>query len=396
MPNQVAFEYPEFPEQGLKEEGPLDILAPFKQKALDYAQKSGLPGAVATGIDFLTPDGIDLTSIAALLTDPIRRSLPKLRFPKILKKDIPDESLVKIIPASPETDRFVKDNKAFDTAYKINEKEGYKNSLSKEIRNLPDGKSHSSPIKFDEMKAENSLGIPPIEDVSRPYVFTDKLKREELLRAEHNKAKGFDQNRLNKSIQSTIDHEGLHALNSNVSAQYTNSPFQVGFIQDLLGELIAEKIDPASPQGKRIMDSYLKSMNYWKDQYDLENMSWWQNVLTDKNVRDGFLTHQALQDPKIRTMLKKEIPDALILDPKARIYKHRGYRTPDTINILNDLADRKPIVSDFFDNMQNTLSAQKKRYIESVQEMNLWDKKQLADEINKLPPQRRVHKLKGN
>lgn len=106
MPNQVAFEYPEFPEQGLKEEGPLDILAPFKQKALDYAQKSGLPGAVATGIDFLTPDGIDLTSIAALLTDPIRRSLPKLRFPKILLKDTPPESNVKLTSVPTNFDRF--------------------------------------------------------------------------------------------------------------------------------------------------------------------------------------------------------------------------------------------------------------------------------------------------
>jgi hypothetical protein len=83
MPNPIQFEYPEFPEKGLEEEGVLDILAPFKQKALDYAKQSGLPEAAATGLDMILPDGPDLMSIATILSSPIRN----IRLPKDIKKE---------------------------------------------------------------------------------------------------------------------------------------------------------------------------------------------------------------------------------------------------------------------------------------------------------------------
>jgi len=93
---EVKFEFPERPEEGLRETGLFDIFAPFKQMGLAKAEEAGLPSAVSTAADWLTPDGPNLMGIAQALSSPVLKSLPKLRFPKILLKDTPPESNVKL------------------------------------------------------------------------------------------------------------------------------------------------------------------------------------------------------------------------------------------------------------------------------------------------------------
>lgn len=93
---EVKFEFPERPEEGLRDTGLFDIFEPFKKLGLAKAEEAGLPSAVSTAADWLTPDGPNLIGIAQALSSPVLKSLPKLRFPKILLKDIPPESNVKL------------------------------------------------------------------------------------------------------------------------------------------------------------------------------------------------------------------------------------------------------------------------------------------------------------
>ena len=352
-------------EKGLEEEGLLGVLRPAKKYIKEKAEKIGIPSSVTETVDMLTPDGVELPigKIAGAAKALVAKgapvalgALPMLRMPKILKKDIPDSSKVKIQSAF--LDKSGTPNagtKLGDISPNVNEKltaiqmqklaeeMGYKPELAKEV-----AKSKAMLQKIEMQRPSGGVGGYTVSSTETQPAKAFSRSEQDFdwdYMSTYPKDTATNKIERNKKVESIISHEAIHKTLYDAGASLADS-ISGKLNKKISGRQITRAMEEEANSGLLNDTSWApfrnfltKGLGYSSNQVEAETLPWANSLLTNAKYREMYKTY--LQNTSMESPTRIDVDKVFNLTMsglkssyKNTIKKMNGLTEDDVVNIV--------------------------------------------------------------